>query len=242
MSKLSKKVVLIIVEGICDEHLFAGRLNQLYKGYNIRFEIQGGDILNNSNSERLNSIKNKIGKITSEFIKKKKFRDSDILAVLHVIDIDGCFIPVNKIIVDLKQEKHTFYHLDKITVSSIEQQERIAKRNEIKARNIRTLNTISKIKCFDYRLYYFSSNLEHVLFDNQNPDNEGKFDNVDKFLNDLEEPIEVYLRKYMQGINDSDDNDLQYKKSWQYLTNHPLASLQRSTNTPLLFSFLIKSS
>lgn len=88
----SKKVVLLIVEGFSEEVLLYGSLRQEFQQYDIQFEIQRGDVLFSFNKNR-KSIKGIIGDIVKEFLNKRKFKWSDILGVLHIIDTDGCLIP-----------------------------------------------------------------------------------------------------------------------------------------------------
>lgn len=236
MPKPSRKVVLLIVEGICDEYLLASRLKHLFKDYNILFEVQRGDVLYNSYDKMKSPIKSTIGNIVSKFIKKRKFKESDILAVLHIIDTDGCLIPDQNVVVDANQQVNTFYHLSMIAVASNEQRDRILVRNNERSRNIHNLSTAGKINKFTYKLYYFSRNLEHVLFNEPNPVEDEKFDEVDNFLNGLTVPIEDYLKGYMPNLP-AGTNDEQYKQSWVYI-GQGVASLQRTTNVPLLFDYL----
>ncbi|UTW70224.1 hypothetical protein KHA80_06300 [Anaerobacillus sp. HL2] len=68
-----------------------------------------------------------------------------------------------------------------------------------------------KIKKFSYRLFYFSRNLEHVIFDEQNPNDEDKFLELDNFLNGLTVTIEDYLIEQMQDLNSESFNE-KYKR------------------------------
>lgn len=236
MPKPSKKVVLLIVEGVCDEYLLTSRLKELYKDYNILFEVQHGDVLYNSYDKKKSPIKGTIGDIVSKFIKKRKFRNSDMLAVLHIIDTDGCLIPDQNVVIDANQQENTFYQLDMIAVPSQEQRDRILARNKERSRNIYNLSTVGQINHFTYRLYYFSRNLEHVLFDEPNPIEDEKFNEVDNFLISLTVPIEEYLKEYLPNLP-TGTVDEQYKQSWVYI-GQGVASLQRTTNVPLLFNYL----
>ncbi len=48
---MSKKVVIVLVEGFSDEEFLIGRMRELYKECEIRFEFQGGDVFYNLNQD-----------------------------------------------------------------------------------------------------------------------------------------------------------------------------------------------
>ena len=98
------------------------------------------------------------------------------------------------------------------------------------------MSTTDTIKNFKYRLFYFSRNLEHVLFDEQNPADDEKFQEVDNFLNNLTVPLEEFLKEHMHSVPEVELEE-QYKESWLYIRQN-IASLQRNTNVPLLFEYL----
>lgn len=111
-------------------------------------------------------------------------------------------------------------------------------RNVVRSRNIRTMNSVKTIlpRKFFYQMYYFSRNLEHVIFDEPNPCSKTKFDNIESFLNNLTIPIETYLQQYMPELNEV-GYDERYLESWSKIANE-LESLKRSTNVPLMFDFI----
>ena len=117
MAKGMKRVVLILVEGDCDETLLIDRLRDVFGEQDIRFEPQNGDILYDS-KKQAKPIKEVIGETVQQVLLKRKFKPSDILAVLHIIDTDGCLIPEDSITIDVSQETTTFYQTNCISVSS----------------------------------------------------------------------------------------------------------------------------
>ncbi len=176
-----------------------------------------------------------IGDIVRGVIKTRKYRDSDILAVLHITDTDGCLIPKDCIKIEHKQKEKTYYSFNTIKVDSSEQQQNIIERNEVRSAHVKTMNKQQKIvsKKYMYQLYYFSRNLEHVIFNEPNPKQEYKCENVEEFLENLECAIEEFLYKYLpdvDGVNYSE----RYKNSWRYI-EEGTNSLKRATNVPLLF-------
>ncbi|WP_048601444.1 hypothetical protein [Rubeoparvulum massiliense] len=239
--KAMNKAVLLIVEGPCEEVLLIDRLRELFENHKIRFYIQGGDMFSDFRN-RQRSIKAIVGETVKKYMNKYKFKPEDILAVLQIIDTDGCFIPEGNIKIDVNQGTKTLYCQDNICVIDEEQKRRIIERNEQKSRNVKIMKTSSKIleNKIDYRIYYFSRNLEHALFNEPNPNEETKISDVERFLDDLEVPVEDFLREYIPSSS-SDDYGVKYLESWQQV-EQGLASLHRYTNVPLLFEFIQLSS
>lgn len=242
MAKTRKKVVLLIVEGESEETLLIDRLRELFRDHEIRFEPQRGDILYDG-KRQMKPIKEVIGDTVKEILIKRKFKQSDILAIIHIIDTDGCLIPEDSIVLDSQQEALTYYKNTNISVQSETQMNNILNRNNMRGRNIRTMNSIDTIVSnkYAYQMFYFSRNLEHVIFNEPNPVSETKVDNIEEFLEGLDSPLEVYLSQYMPDMQIESYSE-QYTASWSFISEG-IKSLQRSTNVPLMFNFIeLKSS
>jgi len=234
MTNSKKKVVLLIVEGSCEEVLLYNRLRSLFEQHNIRFHIQRGDILYDLDKPK-EPIAFVIDNAVKEFMIKSKFRSDDIFCVVHIIDMDGCFIPEEAILIEETQKELTVYHTDRISVPHEKQKQQIAVRNVVRSRNINEMRALVKILSgeINYRMYYFSRNLEHVLFENPNPEKGGKFPEVERFIEQLEIPIEEFLQDSMPQLKGIDP----YSESWKRITVET-ASLQKFSNVPLLFEFI----
>ena len=234
MTVSKKKVVLLIVEGGCEEVLLYNRLRSLFEQHNIRFHIQHGDILYDLDRPQ-EPIKSVIGNAVKEFMLKSKFHPEDVFCVLHIIDMDGCFIPEDAIIIDETQKQLTIYHEDRISVPHEKQKKQIAVRNAERSNNINIMKTLDKILCgeINYRMYYFSRNLEHVLFKEPNPEKDRKFPEVERFIEQLEMPIEDFLQESMPVLTGVD----RYSESWDRVSEKT-ASLEKYSNVPLLFEFV----
>lgn len=233
---MSRKVVIVIVEGESDEALLVSRLNEKYSNVNIRFEVQNGDILYNLGKKT--SILSRMDNTVKAIISKRKYRRKDVLCIIHIIDTDGCLIPSNYIEIDEYQDRKTLYRLESINVDSDIQRKNIIERNKKRTENINLLirDNYRVLNKYNYQLYYLSRNLEHVIFDQPNPDRKSKTINVDVFVDRLNSDIEVFLKDYMPKLDNSSYYN-NYKKSWEYIkkgTN----SLKRKTNVPLLFDYL----
>ena len=233
---MSKKVVIVIVEGDSDEALLIERLRTVYSDCEVKFESQRGDILYDSKSRK--SIKETVGEVIKGIISKRKYIEKDILAVVHIMDTDGCLIPDNSIEVHTDQDKKTFYTLETINVNSEDQKVNIIERNKKRTLNVKTMNSVDVVvsKKYKYQLFYFSRNLEHVIFDDPNPEQDFKYENIENFVNDLTISVEEFLSDYMPRLTGETYTE-RYKESWDHIsvdTN----SLKRETNVPLLFDFI----
>lgn len=233
---MSKKVIIVIVEGDSDEELLMNRLREIYRDKEIRFESQNKDIFYDYKSTK--PIKAVIGDVVKGIIKKRKYKSNDILAIIHIMDTDGCFIPEKNVIINSSQNKLTLYDIDNISVLDERQRLNIIERNNKRKSNVKLMNNLQTIigSNYKYQLYFFSRNLEHVIFDDANPINDLKCDNVEKFIEDLKVPIEDYLSKYLPNTAFTEYID-KYRDSWNLIeigTN----SLKRYTNIPLLIEFI----
>lgn len=232
----TKRVVIVIVEGASDEVLMIETLKRKYSLWDIRFECQRGDIFHPS-THTTQGVKERIGDVVRFTIQKRKYKPTDVVAIIHLTDTEGCFIPNESIGIDENQKNKTQYNEKYIQVDSLEQQQRIIKRNQVKSQNTKimiSLPTIINGK-YPYQLYYFSRTLEHVVFDEANPEGETKYAHIDEFVEDLTEPLELFLAQWMPKV--SGDYETQYATTWQYIQNDQ-NSLARSTNTALLFDYL----
>ena len=237
MKKNNKKVVLLIVEGDSEESFLIDSLRESFEQHRIRFSVYGGDILYDL-SKGKKAIKSIVGDTVKEFMLKNKFKVDDLFAVLHIIDTDGCFISKEDIVVDENQETLTLYHLESISVKSDTQKGKIAERNEQKSKNIQTMRTTNTVHSnnINYRMYYFSRNLEHILFDEMNPEKASKVLAVEQFLERSRIPMEELLKQFMDSSKET-DHEANYLESWTHISEGT-ASLQRLTNLPLLFEFI----
>lgn len=231
----SKKVVILLVEGISDRELLYEYMYYRYKPLGIKFKLFNGDVFFSPNNKK--PIKSRIGDAINEVIKENKFKFDDILTAIHVMDTDGCFIPTTSVIHQPGRDIQTYYTNENIIVSKSTQVEYIRNRNTERNKNVSAMHTLDKVitNKVRYRLFYFSRNLEHVLFDNPNA-KENKFNEVELFLKKLNIDLELFLESLMPPINDT-DFDVRYRKTWDKIKNDN-NSLIRGTNTNLIFQYL----
>lgn len=233
--KKSRKVVILIVEGISDRELFYEYLYERYQPLGIKFKVYNGDIFFTTRSNK--QIKSRIGDVINEVIKENKFKYEDILTAIHIMDTDGCFIPETSLIQKPDQDRHTIYENDIISVAKFNQLEYLKNRNNCRKRNVNTMCNINNVIAnkVKYHLFYFSRNLEHVLFNEPNAQ-ENKLKEVELFIKELEIDLELFLARLMPKIKNGDFDTL-YKNTWIRIKEGN-NSLKRETNTSLIFTYL----
>lgn len=159
----TRKIVLFIIEGITDEISLSLVLSKIIeKDKIIRFKIINGDMT----SQYGITSKNILMKITEhikEFIARDIYLKSDILNVVHLVDTDGVFI--NDSLIIEKDINSVEYDTQNIYTKNTDG---IKKRNKQKSQILSKLAATSTIFVnLPYGIYFFSSNLEHVLHNQQ---------------------------------------------------------------------------
>lgn len=230
---MTNKVIFLIVEGFSDEAIF-GRLKNKYLKYNIKFINIGGDLFGDVNSRV--KIQNRIKTQVEKKILQLKLKKSDVLGVLQVTDLDGCMIGNDDIIVDSNQLEKTKYENNRIKLQNISQKAYIEKKNELKSFEIKRMNKYSHIGLYKYQIYYFARTMEHVIFNEANPDDDTKVENIETFIDTLDISIESYLSQFLPPI-EKQKYEEKYDLSWDFVSSNN-NSLHRFTNVSLLFEFV----
>jgi hypothetical protein len=181
---MSKKIILFVVEGINDEISFDRAIKNLCKNKNLKpdrieFKKTNGDITRKQN------IKKEVGDAVNKYIKEYSLKKTDIYCVIQLVDTDGAFIAPENII---KHEQDILYTDDNIFFNKVD---RLRKENENKALSLDILCSTDTI-CHEinYRIYYFSCNLEHVLHNKRNISKEEKNSLANKFENEYENNVD----------------------------------------------------
>lgn len=238
---MSKKVLLVIVEGRTEETILYDYLVERFKKLNVYFDIQRGDILSDWESKRVNrNIKNAIGNKIRGYLEKRKFLPTDLIAVLHITDSDGCFIPNEQVVIKSSQKEEKIYTDDRIIVRNAEKKKDIENRNAYKSSNIKELIYYNSFNLkgtkVSYQLFYFSTNIDHVLWDERNEIKDAKLDKAERFIESLDGSIEDFLFNFFEiGVASTYIEKVKY--SWEYIMQH-VNSLKRVSNVPLLFELI----
>lgn len=218
----TKKIVLFIVEGSTDESSLSLVLSKIIeKDKIVRFKIISGDITA-QNGVNLNNIHNKITECIKEFIARDIYKKSDILNIVHLVDTDGAYINDDMIL--QKDVDSVEYNTQNIYAKNIDN---IKKRNKQKSQILSKLASTDTVYTnLPYRVYFFSSNLEHVLHNKQNVSADEKSKYAYKFASEFV----ANPGRFIEFIN-SQEFALtgEYKDTWNFIKKDT-NSLKRYTN------------
>ena len=123
-----RKIVFVIVEGPSDDEALGVILNRIYDQNVVHVQITYGDITSAKNVCPEN-IAARIGNLLREYAQKNHYKVSDFQEVIHLIDMDGTYIPESAVQEDLNAEK-PYYTTTEIRTARPEQ---IIERNKTKA-------------------------------------------------------------------------------------------------------------
>lgn len=215
-----KKIILFIVEGINDKTSLALCMDQLLDSNTVQFEITNGDITtqygNNSNN-----IAAKIGNVVKEF-SGKIFKQKDFLEVVHLVDMDGAYIP-DENVVEGTNDKN-LYDNEKIITSKVQS---TTNRNHQKQEILDRMIGINKVwGSIPYSIYYFSCNMDHVLHKEANLDMSDKDKLATKFETKFFGKIEEFV-----GFFNKEEFSVQgtYGETWKFI-KEGTNSLKRYSN------------
>ena len=222
-----KKIVLFIVEGITDEMSLSLILSKLIDDSSVQFHVINQDITADYNSNSQNIIKKIDGEVKKFLAQNNGLKKTDIKEIIHLVDTDGAFIKEDFVLEDLQKSK-TFYTPTSIVTNK---RDLIIERNERKSAILNKLYQTSHIGKTQYKVYFFSCNLEHVLHNNQNTKCEDKslysYQFVDRYVGHEKRFVDFLNEKEFATPGD-------YKESWQFI-KEDCNSLNRFCNFHLYF-------
>lgn len=224
----TKKIILFIVEGITDEAALAGIFTKLINDDETRFYFTEGDITSDHTTNPSN-LKRKLGENVKSFLERYHLKKTNIKSVIHLLDTDGAFINKQFIEEDVTC-KDFYYTLKKIKSNNVAN---VIERNNRKSSLMDILSKTNKVLAsIDYRAYYLSSNLEHVLHNKLNVPKSDKMELAEKF-------DDRYYGKEKDFIRFISDSSIavsgNYLETWEYIKTD-LNSLNRFSNLHLFFT------
>ena len=94
-----KKIVFIIVKRLSAAEALEVLLNQIYDKNSVYLEITHGDVttVNNAGSSTILSL---LGGILETYMKANPLAKSHFREIVHIVDMDGAYIPDSAIIKD----------------------------------------------------------------------------------------------------------------------------------------------
>ena len=147
-----KKVVFVIVEGPSDDAALGVILNRLYDKSKVHIEIMHGDITTDLSIDPSNIV-SALGDIVKNYAATMHFSQIHFQEVIHLVDMDGAFIP-EAAIVDNPDADKPLYSLTEIQTSRPEQ---MVLRNKHKKSKLNRISTLKKVwGSIPYQAYYIS--------------------------------------------------------------------------------------
>ena len=185
----------------------------------------------------------------------------DFTSIIHIIDIDGAYIGKDRIKFFSKEEldladslssksgtKDVLYYSDHIATRDKDYDnhktsiENLDIRNERKRRNIEHLRLKNEISLHskqpskNYRMFYFCSNLDHVLFGNANMSAYDKMTSAASFAHDRFDA--EHFIEFFRGNSHCKETD--YNRSWEMLRKQ-MNSLKPLSNINILIDEILDS-
>lgn len=261
-----KKVVIFLVEGFSEINALGSPFESIFKVQKyhgkeciVRFgrmknsryyRDPGGDIT----GEKDVNVHNIKKRIVDWMIKPIliDFYAEDIEEVIHIVDMDGAYIPLENIVPQIKKgEKRVTYEDGKIFACFPED---VKERNDRKSKNLNFLQTVTTIEIkhtihsyrpkgkgerhstvVPYSVYYFSSNLDHYIHHDANMMNCDKVRQAGKFGNKCSKNMDFFYKTFIQDPDSVCDGT--YKDSWEFIKTS-INSVERHTNIGIFINTL----
>lgn len=220
-----KKVVAVIVEGPSDEAALGTILKEYFSKAEVQFVVVHGDITAEDYTTHNNIVK-KINDLIDVIRQRYRYKLTDFLKIIHIVDMDGVFTKNTVFKADVES---VMYYTDRIETKNPEY---IEVRNQKKADILFKLCATHRINGIDYRIYFNSCNLEHVLY---NELKDFSDEEKEEMSDDFAERYEGKVEEFIQFIsNPSFAVDGSYKQTWKFIEKDN-NSLKRYTNMHLIF-------
>ena len=222
-----KKIIYIIVEGPSDEVALGAILARIFDTSKIYVEIMRCDITTKTGNTPSNII-SKIGNQIKKYAADNHYNKQHFQEIIHLVDTDGAYIASSLVVENLELSDH-IYKSDRIEAPNAKG---IIDRNIQKSANMNKLFNTSNIWGLRYRVYYMSSNLDHVLHDKQNSTNLEKENDAYCFAKKYKNDTTAFL-SYISSSEFSVGGN--YIDSWNFIKDGA-NSLNRHTNLGIHFS------
>ena len=221
-----KMIVFVIVEGISEQDALGAILSNIYDKDTVWVQVLRKDITSEYGVTPSN-ILSKLGDEVRGYANSNSFKKSDFKEIIHIVDMDGAYIPNENVIED-HNASNPVYSLTEIRTAD---KPGIEVRNQNKRVNINKICSCKELWSVPYSAYYMSCNLDHVLYNKLNSTDEEKERDSFQFAKRYKEKTEEFL-SFICESDFSVTGDL--KASWNFI-KLDLHSLERYTNFGICF-------
>lgn len=213
----TKKVIVVIVEGVSDKVSFEGYLNMLSKDKSVFFSVYRGD-LTTDYTESEKTVNEILIDLIKECSEESNFEIKDVAMVIQITDTDGVFAKdVVEQDLTLLDNDSTLYFQDKIVTRDVL---KYIETQSFKKERILDCLHLSEIEIdmtqkIPFEIYYMSCNLECALHNKYNTTDDEKSELSEEFaIKYPEEKMDDFIQ-FMHSINAS--GTLEFKQSWEYI-------------------------
>lgn len=226
--KLStKKVYIFILEGYSDKVALERLLSRIYRNRLIVPIVMYGDVTSDPNLPDDDKMIKKLEDSVRRKLKEEKMLKSDVAHIFQICDMDGAFVPDDSIV---EKDVHEFVYTT--TEIIVPNKAKAIIRNKIKRNRIDKLLNMNSLLGIPFKLFFMSCNIDHVLFDNQNLNDDLKVEKADLFFEQYRDCADLlisFLKQNSFGVPDL------YSDSWVFIKND-LHSLERHNNMFIIFN------
>jgi hypothetical protein len=234
---MSRRVVVMIVEGVTDKIALRGNLNHLVKDKTIEFEPTSGDITSDKSLIGQVNLDDYIADCVRGLISKNNdFTLSDVVEVVQLIDSDGLYIPSDSIIqkrlpdgvAEDEENRRPVYGEKTIAALDVTKERETLENKRFAVRDLLEKKTIDFGRGIikPYSIFYNSCNLEHAIFDKQNTPNREKRQLANDFADKHYGNDKKFITLF-DSLNRSRSWDVSI--SWNFL-KEGFNSLERGSN------------
>lgn len=229
----SKRILFFIFEGSTDVTSLGRYLEIHFNSDDCKVISRSarGDVTSDWETTSDNLL-SRIKEIVDDFCAKQKISYGDLLGIVQVIDTDGAYVSEKRIITS--DYAHPFIDVGKGVIKTRDRWG-IADRNLDKRELVDLLVEFDEIEGVPYRVFYMSSDLEHVL---HNRANCTKRSDKIRLANSFALRYAADQQGFIRFMTESDFTVKGgYLESWDFIRDekNDSRSLERHTNLGLLF-------
>ncbi len=253
-----RKVILFLVEGPTDREALSSAFSKLYKkyrnedGYIIEFctlvdDVQENGDITSKFGVTVDNIEAMISKLfVDPFLDSNPYYyPKDIAEIIQIVDLDGAYILPDKVVP--LQPEHSSYenfysesYIETVDVAGIRE------RNERKSANLDAISQKTEIiirrknnrntKTVPYSVYFFSSNMDHLIHGLLNISGTEKWKKASDFMLMCDEDDSAFEKFFCDCKFNSCGRD--YNASWEYV-KEDCRSLECGTNLDILIKKIV---
>lgn len=219
-----RKIVFVIVEGPSDEEALGLLLNKIFTDDKVHVHITYGDVTSERKVNSQNIMK-ELGKIIKKYQIDNSFNKSHFNRIIHIVDMDGAYIPDSKIFYEEQKERTIYTEKGIFTANP----QGIITRNQSKRECLNVISQQEKLSGIPYQVYYMSCNLDHVLHNRLNISDADKEKGSIAFARKYKENVEEFKKLIAESDFSVSGG---YLDSWKYIKKD-MNSINRHTNLGL---------